>query len=278
MVSKASRNIALIVAYDGSTYCGWQDNGLSQSVEAELQSVLQRILQHPVQLQASSRTDAGVHAEGQVANFFTSKSHLDLERLLIGINALLPKDIAVLRLWEAESTFHPTLDNIGKEYHYHVCYGKVQMPQQRCYQWHYPHFLNLDQMCLAANQLVGTHDFQAFCNKREGLSYDHTIRTVSRIEVVKLPDMCLRIELEGNAFLYKMARNIAGTLVYVGCGKLMVDDIATILQEHDRKAAGMTAPAHGLVLKRVFFEGTESRIQNPESKGQNPEFRIQNSE
>lgn len=243
----------MIVAYDGGAYNGWQDNGQSRSIEAELTRVLKRILQHPVVLQAASRTDAGVHAEGQVVNFIVPVPSIDLRALLLGVNALLPKDIAVITLWQADNDFHPTLQNRGKEYHYHVCCDSIQNPLRRFVEWHYPAPLDIVAMRAAAGMMVGTHDFEAFCNIRKGLMYDSFVRTLTRIDIIELQNKCLRLEMEGSAFLYRMARNIVGTLVYVGCGKLQVDDLAAIIEGKDRTRAGMTAPAHGLLLKQVFL-------------------------
>ncbi|MDP1836244.1 MAG: tRNA pseudouridine(38-40) synthase TruA [Chlamydiales bacterium] len=248
-----AHNIAMIVAYDGSDFLGWQDNGQGRSVESELRSVLEKILRHPVTLQAASRTDVGVHAEGQVVNFHSNRETVNATSLFSGVNALLPDDIAVRKLWIADHSFHPTLDNVGKEYHYRLCCGDIQMPLARHFQWHYPTSLNLDLMLQAAQIFIGRHDFRAFCNMRKGLHYDSFVRTLQRLDIVFCEESCLRIELEGDAFLYKMARNIVGTLIYVGCGKLQLDEVTSILNSKDRTLAGMTAPAHGLVLKQVFY-------------------------
>lgn len=247
-------NIKLTIAYDGTAYLGWQKTAMGPSIEESLQAALEQILQHPIKLQAASRTDAGVHAEGQVVNFFTSKLIEDFKRLQIGINSLLPKDIVVLEAEKAPAAFHPTLDCIGKEYHYYVCYGTAQLPHHRLYSWHYPCLqLDLDEMRKSIPQLVGEHDFSSFTNVKNNETYDNHIRRVDSIEMVIIDQNRLRFDIRGNHFLYKMVRNLVGTLVYIGCGKLKREDISDILLSHDRTKAGMTALAHGLFLYKMFY-------------------------
>jgi tRNA pseudouridine38-40 synthase len=247
------RNIKLIIAYDGTCYNGWQDTHTGPSIENSLKTTLEQILQHPVKLQAASRTDAGVHARGQVVNFSTFKDGPGLSRLGTSLNCLLPKDIAVLNVEQVPEAFHPTLDAKGKEYHYYVCYSGYQIPQNRLYSWHYPHELNLPLMQNSANYLIGKHDFSSFCNAKKNEQYAHYEREVSSIEIDEVEEKRLRIVVKGTNFLYKMVRNIAGTLVYIGRGKIGPEDLPEILKQHDRTQSGVTAPAHGLCLHRIFF-------------------------
>jgi len=240
------RNIKLIAAYEGTRYLGWQKTKMGLSVEEELEKVLQQILRHPVNLQAASRTDAGVHAEGQVINFFTD-SALELDRLQKSLNGLLPDDITVLALQEAGPQFHPTLDTRGKEYHYSLCLGKSQLPFHRKFSWHCPYPLDIAAMQEAAAHLIGRHDFTAFTNEPQ----ENNVREIHKIEIVPEDDR-LKIIVAGNNFLYKMVRNIVGTLVYVGCKKL--DSMPAILTGKDRTLAGICAPAHGLCLKQVYYD------------------------
>lgn len=244
----------MIVAYDGGAYFGWQDNAQDRSIEEVLRGAIEQIVRHPVTLQAASRTDTGVHAEGQVVNFFTSREDLSIGALRAGIQALVPSDIAILTVWEAPTQFHPTLDNCGKEYHYHLCYDQVQMPLRRHCEWHYPYELDLIAMREAAKVLTGTHNFRAFCNSRKNLHYNDFVRTLIRIDIVKVEEKRLRFELQGTSFLYRMARNIVGTIVCVGRGSLALEALPGLLESGDRTQAGITAPAHGLVLKRVLYE------------------------
>lgn len=247
-------NIKLTVAYDGTAYLGWQKTLMGPNIEESLQKGIEQILQHPVSLQAASRTDAGVHAQGQVVNFCTSKTQIDLKRLQIGINSLLPRDIVVLDVEKASTSFHPTLDCKGKEYRYYVCYGKAQMPHHRFYSWHFPcPQLNLEEMEKTIPWLVGEHDFAAFCNMKKNETYDHYVRRVDSIEIILMENERLCIRIKGNNFLYKMVRNLVGALLYVGNGKIRREDIPEIMASRDRKKGGVTAPAHGLFLECVIF-------------------------
>lgn len=243
------RNLKLILAYDGTAYLGWQKTEMGPSIEGSLGRVLEQILQQPIKLQAASRTDAGVHAEGQVVNFF-SEPKLSLDRLLASCNALLPSDIRILHLEEMPSSFHPTLDAKGKEYHYHICLGKVQLPFDRRFSWHFVKKVQLNWMKEAALYFIGKHDFLALTNERQ----EDNIRELYSIQIDEIGDERIRIRVAGNQFLYKMVRNIVGTLLYAGCGMISMETISTLLKKGDRKEAGMTAPAHGLILKRVFYD------------------------
>jgi len=242
-------NIKLIVAYFGSSYVGWQKTKMGASVEETLEQALCKMLQHPVKLQAASRTDAGVHARAQVVNFFTHKTP---EHLRYRLNCLLPKDIAILDAVEMPPTFHPTLDATKKHYLYQICHGTIQLPFHRQTSWHFPYPLDIEAMRRAAEHLVGTHDFSCFCNARK-LWDRHPVCHLEKIEITPLPKERLHITLTGDHFLFRMARNISGTLAYVGCGKLRAGDIPQILQGKDRTQAGITAPAQGLTLMNVEY-------------------------
>jgi tRNA pseudouridine38-40 synthase len=242
------KNIKLILAYEGTHYLGWQKTAMGPSIEEELEKVLAKILRHPVALQAASRTDAGVHAEGQVVNFFTA-SEIALEKLQKSLNSLLPSDISVLKMEEASESFHPTLENQGKEYHYSVCLGSTQLPFHRNFSWHFSYPLHIKEMRKAAALLKGRHDFSAFTNEKQ----EDNVREIYDI-VIESSEERLKIRVAGNNFLYKMVRHLVGTLLYVGCGKLSVEEIPAILDSKDRTRAGITAPAHGLLLKEVYYD------------------------
>lgn len=246
-------NIKLIVAYEGTAYFGWQKTSMGPSIEEELEKALHQILQEKVALQAASRTDRGVHAIGQVVNFHTTKPLNEFKKLLIGINALLPKDIAVVHAEEAAPGFHPTLDVKTKVYTYEICHSTVQLPQYRRISWHFHYPLDLNAMQQAAKHLIGTHDFSAFCNQKKNEAYESHVRTVKAIDIVPIEHERLKITVRGQHFLYKMVRNIAGTLAYIGAGKLKTNDLENILQHKDRTLAGMTAPAHGLTLLNISY-------------------------
>lgn len=257
-------NIKLLLAYDGTAYSGWQKNNKDPSIEGIIEKALAQVLQHPVYLQAASRTDAGVHAAGQVVNFFTKKD-VSLDKLKYSINCILPNDIAVKSMEHAPEGFHPTLDCKSKEYHYRVCYGPIQLPHQRAYEWHFPKKFNIEAIRESIPKLIGEHDFSAFCNSRLNEEYAHYRRCLQSIEVFELPHNCLRFEIKGNNFLYKMVRNLVGTLVYVGSGKIKREQVVSILQGMDRTRAGMTAPAHGLCLHKVNYFFTTEHTENTEN-------------
>lgn len=246
-------NIKVIVAYDGTRYLGWQKTNAGPSIEGNLEKVLSQVLQQNISLQAASRTDAGVHARGQVVNFLLPKEH-SLYRLQHSLNGLLPHDISILTMEEERENFHPTLHCIGKEYHYDICNTPSQLPFDRHYSWHIPFDLSISDMQSAAKDLVGRHDFSSFCNQRKLLDKD-TTREIFKIDILPLSHGRWRISVHGDHFLYKMVRNIVGTLIYVGCGKLP-PSLIDILQSKDRTQAGVTAPAHGLTLHRVFYSST----------------------
>lgn len=246
-------NIKLIVAYDGTAYLGWQKTRTGPSIEASLQQVIEQILQHPTPLQAASRTDAGVHAKGQVVNFLTSHIHLDLNKFQISLNSLLPKDIVVLQVKSMPVAFHPTLDCIGKEYHYFVCFGPTQLPYHRFYSWHVHYPLNLPLMREALPLLAGEHNFAAFCNVKKNAHYMDYVREVQLLELLEIEERRLCFRIRGNHFLYKMVRNIVGTVVDVGRGKMNLEELPCILKSESRPQAGVTAPAHGLFLNQVFY-------------------------
>ncbi len=243
------KNLKLTIAYEGTSYLGWQKTEMGPSIEGELQKVLEQILQHPVKLQAASRTDAGVHAEAQVVNFFTSKEVV-LDRLKKSINGLLPADIRIVGIEMMPDGFHPTLQAKGKEYHYSICYGPTQLPFHRNFSWHFVKPLDIEKMKEAASFLIGKHDFSALTNEKQ----EDNVREVFHIKIEEIEPTRLRIRVAGNHFLYKMVRNIVGTVVYAGCDRLLLNDIRSLLESGNRSFAGMTAPAHGLTLKSVYYD------------------------
>lgn len=245
-------NIKLVVAYDGGKYLGWQKTKMGPSIEETLQATIEQIVQHPAPLQAASRTDAGVHATGQVVNFLTSKSLL-LTPFTLSLNSLLPKDIVVLSAHLMSSSFHPTLDSIGKEYRYNVCLGPVQLPQHRFYSWHIHDPLDIEKIRNAIPLFVGRHDFASFCNVKKNAHYTDHIREVQSLEVSEHGEQRLRFCICGHHFLYKMVRNIIGTLIDIGREKLTIEELPRIFQAAYRPRAGVTAPSHGLFLHEVFY-------------------------
>lgn len=246
-------NIKLVIAYDGTEYLGWQKTFSGPSIEASLRQIIEQILQEPIKLQAASRTDAGVHARGQTVNFFTKHINLDVHRFQFSLNSLLPKDIVVIKTEIAPQNFHPTINCSGKEYRYFICNSPIQYPEYRNFSWHVHQELHVSLMEQAAQILTGEHDFSAFCNAKKNEAYVHHIRSLEKIEIQLLEEKRFCIKMLGNHFLYKMARNIAGTLVDIGRGKILLDDLKDILEKQDRRKAGITAPAHGLTLFRILY-------------------------
>lgn len=249
--TKMKLNVKLNLAYDGSRYYGWQKTAQGPSIEETLEGVLTTILQHKVTLQAASRTDAGVHAEDQVVNFYTDKDSLDFKQLLISLNQLLPHDIRVYHISSVPLSFHPTLDSVAKEYHYHISTERWLSPFKRAFAWHFSKKLDIDMMKAGAQALIGKHDFQAFSNFRKP-PHQNTVREIFSIEILQTGED-LSIKIKGNHFLYKMVRNIVGTLCYIGCHKLSLEDLPKILQLKQRALAGVTAPPCGLFLKKIYY-------------------------
>jgi tRNA pseudouridine38-40 synthase len=246
-----SLNLKLTVAYDGTSYFGWQKTRTGMSIEETLEQAFEKILQHKVSLQAASRTDRGVHAFGQVVNVLLEKK-VDLFLLQRGINAVLPKDISVRSIEDQSSTFHPTLDCKAKEYHYLICNSATQLPFFQNFSWHVPLPLSLDNMRKAAAFFMGEHDFSAFCNER-ALWTRSGVCELFEISLTSLENNRLKIAIKGDHFLYKMVRNLVGTLVQVGLGKIPAERMPFILESKDRTQAGITAPACGLTLHQVFY-------------------------
>ncbi len=238
----------LTVSYDGTAYFGWQKTRMGPSIQETLSYAILQIAPDAPLPEAASRTDRGVHAEGQIVSIDLQKDW-EPKQLRQALNAYLPSDIRILGVERAAADFHPTLQAIGKEYRYRLCLCPVQDPIHRLYSWAQPP-LDLHRMETAARDLPGTWDFSALA----GEAKENPICTIDRIEMTPLPGERLEIGISGNRFLYKMARNIAGTLVFIGRGKLPVDCIPELLASRDRKRAGMTAPAHGLTLCQVYYE------------------------
>ncbi len=243
------KNYKLIIAYDGTDFLGWQKTKDGPSIEASVQAPLEKILQDKITLQAASRTDRGVHAENQVLNFFTKKN-LPSDPLYT-LNRLLPPSISIKKIEEVPPSFHPTVDAKGKEYLYRIATKRHHLPFDRNFCWFYPYDLDISSMRTAADHLIGTHDFSSFCNMIT-IQSDEKTRTIENITIDTSQHQIL-ITIRGHSFLYKMVRNIVGTLAYVGCGKLSSDSVKSILLSKDRRYAGITAPAQGLTLKKIIY-------------------------
>jgi len=246
------RNIALRIEYDGTDFVGsqWQNNG--RSVQGELEGAWEQLTQDRHRVNLAGRTDAGVHACGQVANVH-SETQLDLATLKRGLNAILPEDIAARDVWEVDDDFHARHTAIRRDYRFLIDLGMVASPLLRRQAIHNPRPVNVLAMQAALDVLLGTHDFVAFAG---GLQKGSTIRTcyLASCQLVELwGQSLLAVDLAANAFLRHMVRNIVGTLLLVGEGKLDEAGFAAILAGRDRRKAGRTAPAHGLYLMSVSY-------------------------
>jgi tRNA pseudouridine38-40 synthase len=247
---KEMKNIRLIVEYDGTAYCGWQrqENGLS--IQQLLEESIGRMTGVESRVIGSGRTDAGVHAIGQVAHFHTA-SRLGEWNFLMGINGILPPDIVVRSAREVDLSFHARFDVKSKVYLYRVCNRPVRSALERCYAWFVWEPLDLEKIEGALDLFRGRHDFSSFCSSHTD-SPDH-IRTILDIGVVKDENDIIHITLEADGFLRYMVRTIVGALVDIGRGKCSREEVAEILAAKDRRKAGLTAPPQGLFLKEVRY-------------------------
>jgi tRNA pseudouridine38-40 synthase len=245
-----ARNIKLILEYDGGAYSGWQRQINGPSIQQVLEDAIGRITGEASRVIGSGRTDAGVHALRQVAHFHTL-SRLAERNLLMGINSLLPPDIAVLGLEEASPSFHARFDVVSKVYLYRICNRPVRSALQRHHAWFVWAPLDLAAIREALPVFWGTHDFSSFCSTHTD-SPDR-IRTIFSLTAERDPSGMIAISVEANGFLRYMVRTIVGGLVDVGRGKASPGELAAILAAKDRRRAGLTAPPQGLYLKDVKY-------------------------
>ncbi len=243
----------LTIAYDGTSYQGWQVQKIGTGVQEKIEAALAKLFPSHPRLHSSSRTDTGVHALGMVAHFEVASPEIKLSpaRLSLAINAWLPEDIRVVSVARARSDFHARFDAVGKQYRYFVWNHAAMNPLLRRTAWHVTRPLDLSAMRAAAPALIGKHDFRCF-SANQGYARTSTVRTLNRCDL-KRSGHLLTFIIEGDGFLYKMCRGIAGTLVQVGLGKFPAAEVKQMLDQKDRRLAGMTAPAHGLVLWKVFY-------------------------
>lgn len=243
------KRVRLIVAYDGTNYHGWQFQKNGITIESELNRCLTELLQEPIEVIGASRTDAGVHALGNVAVFDT-QARMPAEKISYALNQRLPEDIRVQRSEEVPLDWHPRHCDSRKTYEYRIYRGEFPMPVKRLYSLFTYHYLDVEKMQEAARFFVGEHDFKSFCQVHAQV--DSTIRTVFDVNVYE-EGADVVISVTGGGFLYNMVRIMAGTLMEVGQGKRKPEEIAEIIEAKNREAAGPTAPAHGLTLIKYEF-------------------------
>ena len=243
------KNIKLTISYDGYNYHGWARQKDALSIQEVIEGALSKLFDRKVHICGTSRTDAGVHALGQVANVVID-TPIPIENMQKAINALLPDDIAIVDASEEKLNFDPIGDPKGKHYRYTIYTGSEKPVFNFRTVWHYPYQLNSKDMDLAARMFIGTKDFKSFASAKDYRT--DSIRTITRCSVEQNGDN-ITIDVEGNRFMYNMVRNMVGTLVEIGRGRWQPEVIDKIIAATDRRQAGMLAPPNGLCLMKVYF-------------------------
>lgn len=243
--------VALVIEFDGTDFVGWQIQNNGRSVQEEIQRALTTLYKVEIKVTGSSRTDAGVHARGLVCS---AKVPFDIpvEKLPLACNALLPEDVAVVEAYDVCDEFNARFDSQGKRYIYRIVYDRVRHPLLSRYSHFVTGKIDVEAMKKAAPLFEGEHDFAAFC--AVGGSQNTTVRKLNHVEVRSSEEGLIEIEVVGEAFLYNMVRIIAGTLLYVGQGKIAVEDVPAVIESCDRERAGKTLPPEGLTLEEVFYD------------------------
>lgn len=243
------KRVKLIVAYDGTNYCGWQIQQNGITVEEVLNRTISELVGEQIAVIGASRTDSGVHAMGNVAVFDT-ESRIPAEKMSFALNQRLPEDIRIQESCEVAPDWHPRYCDTRKTYEYRILNRRFAIPTQRLYSHFFYYPLDVAKMQQAADYLVGEHDFKSFCSTRTQV--ENTVRTIYFLHVVKEGDM-IRIQINGNGFLYNMVRIIVGTLLKVGTGLYPPEHVKEILEAKDRRLAGPKAEARGLTLMEIEY-------------------------
>ena len=246
----------LVTAYDGTNYHGSQIQNNGETIEGVLKAELSSLLKEEINLIGASRTDAGVHARGNVYVFDT-ESRIPPEKFTFALNARLPEDIRIQESCEVSCDFHPRHQDTVKTYEYRILNRKLPLPEYRLYAHFVYEDLNMDKMNEACKYFLGEHDFASFC--AAGSQAESTVRTIYDLHVKKAGDL-LTISVTGNGFLYNMVRIVAGTLLKVGNGQILPEEISGIIDGKDRKLAGPTAPAKGLTLVQIRYPEYEKSV------------------
>lgn len=246
------KRVRLTVAYDGTNYRGWQVQPNGITIEQVLNEKLSALLGEEIVVTGASRTDSGVHSLGNIAIFDTN-TRMPAEKISFALNQRLPEDIVVQDSREVPSDWHPRYQNSRKTYEYRILNRTFRMPGRRFDTYFYYHPLDVEKMHQAAAYLEGEHDFKSFC--AVGAQVKTTTRTIYSCNVTRDAGDIITVRVTGNGFLYNMVRIIAGTLIKVGGGELSPEEIPLILEKKDRSAAGPTAPAHGLTMIGIEYEG-----------------------
>lgn len=248
------KRIKLVVAYDGTNYCGWQIQPTGITIEGVLNQALTQLLGEEIQVIGASRTDSGVHSLGNVAVFDT-ETRIPPEKICYALNQRLPEDIVVQSSCEVAKEFHPRHCYSEKTYEYRILNRKIPVPTLKRYTYFYYRSLDITKMQQAAQYLIGKHDFKSFCSVKS--SVENTVRQILSCNVEKSQDDVITIRVTGTGFLYNMVRIIAGTLILVGVGEMKPEQIPEILNQMQRSAAGPTAPAQGLTMIGIQYKYTK---------------------
>ena len=243
------KRVGLVVAYDGTKYSGWQTQPNGITIQGVLNDTLSELLGEKIETIGASRTDAGVHALGNVAVFDT-ESRIPGEKFSYALNQRLPEDIRIQLSEEVEPDFHPRYCDSEKTYEYRILNRKFPVPTERLYSYFYHYKLDVDKMKEATSYLIGRHDFASFCGS--GAQVKTTIRTITSMDVWRDGDM-VTIRVSGTGFLYNMVRIMVGTLLFVSEGKIKKDELKDIILSKERKRAGKTAPPQGLYLNKINY-------------------------
>ncbi len=249
-MADAKRNLKLTIEYDGTSYHGWQVQPNGPSIQQEIETAIEMMTRKKVKLLGSGRTDAGVHAMGQVANF-TCTTSITTDEFQKGLNSILPDDIVIRKIEEASPDFHARYDAVSKRYRYQILNQSLPSAIRRRFTWWIRSPLDLSAMEHGMAHLVGERDFKSF--EGAGSPRSSTIRRVIGIDLIRQEDGMVAIDIHASGFLRYMVRNIVGTLVDVGIGKIPPAHIETILASRDRSKASATAPARGLFLMEVYY-------------------------
>ncbi|ESL04287.1 tRNA pseudouridine synthase A [Catonella morbi ATCC 51271] len=245
------KRFKLVVAYDGTAYCGYQYQPELPTVEGFVNDALSELLGENIVIIGASRTDAGVHAYGNVA-VFDSDTRIPAEKLALALNTKLADDIRIMESLEVAADFHPRKNVIDKTYEYRINTAKISFPTDRLYSYNVKHNLDIEAMREAAKYIEGRHDFTSFCSAKT--DKEDKVRTVFQIDVEETLRSELIIRVRGDGFLYNMVRIIAGTLVKVGEGKISPNEIPSIIERKDRGHLGTTLPAKGLFLMGIRYK------------------------
>lgn len=248
------KRIKLVVAYDGTNYCGWQVQPNGETIEGVLNRALSELLGEDIKVIGASRTDSGVHSLGNVAVFDT-ETRIPPKKISYALNQRLPEDIVVQDSAQVADDFHPRHCNSRKTYEYRILNRSFAMPTRRLDTYFFYRKLDLEAMQRAASYIEGTHDFKSFCSANSPV--EDTVRTVYSVKVEKQGDI-INIRVQGSGFLYNMVRIIAGTLIQAGLGEIKPEELPQIIEALDRSAAGPTAPAHGLTMIGIEFEDEQN--------------------